>query len=441
MDLTDDEGNIYADEKIWRCWVRWYGVSPSHELDRRNWASDDKDFEICVLSPYCGLIENPVKTFDISEECGYIELQLRQIFHVARHRSTRLWVCEKARHSRFQPLLVRQREICSYDYVDSTKSYILALEVSNLDGTWPTLVPGDPSGTFDVYRELTEGGPSERPALWEAGLAETLDTVFGAISNELKETASGIVSTAKCVTAIKEKELDEVKEALRSKMDRYETSQAKVDERTKDLRQEETSLEQERKKLDSDKEAFQLERHRFAEELVRMHTINMIQDSRVKLNIGGHLFMTSTFTLTRDPDSMLAAMFSGRHALKQEDDSSYFLDRDGTHFRYILNFLRDGSFRPGTLPTDRTFLNELLSEAEYFQIGGLVQLLTDCLKGVVGGDDSSPEGSGPTSGSGKTFSSAIGPTGYHGRMGPSPQGKRISRKTSSASQKSQGPNP
>ena len=70
--------------------------------------------------------------------------------------------------------------------------------------------------------------------------------------------------------------------------------------------------------------------------------------------------MTSLLTLTKDPDSMLAAMFSGRHALRQDDDGSFFIDRDGTHFRYVLNFLRDGCcFRPGTLPVDTTFVSEL----------------------------------------------------------------------------------
>jgi hypothetical protein len=98
--------------------------------------------------------------------------------------------------------------------------------------------------------------------------------------------------------------------------------------------------------------------------------------------------------LTKDPDIMLAAMFSGRHALRQNVDGSYFIESDGTHFRYILNFFRDGcSFRPGTLPADRAFFNELLTEAEYYQVSSLVRLLNEHIKamttedGTGNGDD------------------------------------------------------
>lgn len=63
----------------------------------------------------------------------------------------------------------------------------------------------------------------------------------------------------------------------------------------------------------------------------------------VRLSVGGALFETSIDTLCRDANSMLAAMFSGRHNATTDEDGRYFIDRDGTHFRYILNYLRDGN--------------------------------------------------------------------------------------------------
>ena len=58
---------------------------------------------------------------------------------------------------------------------------------------------------------------------------------------------------------------------------------------------------------------------------------------------------------------MLAVMFSGRHSLVREADGSFFLDRDGTHFRYILNFLRDGGFRDGQYNCDLHSRNIILN--------------------------------------------------------------------------------
>ncbi|XP_009598264.1 FH protein interacting protein FIP2 isoform X1 [Nicotiana tabacum] len=92
--------------------------------------------------------------------------------------------------------------------------------------------------------------------------------------------------------------------------------------------------------------------------------------SMVRLNIGGKKFCTTLDTLTqREPDSMLAAMFSGRHTICQESEKGYiFVDRDGKNFRHILNWLRDGVIPP---LKDSEYA-QLLREAEYYQLLGLV---------------------------------------------------------------------
>ena len=120
-------------------------------------------------------------------------------------------------------------------------------------------------------------------------------------------------------------------------------------EETSRLRQEQESIDAMSKKLD------------------RVHF-----SSTVKLNVGGQHFTTSVQTLTKDPNSMLAAMFSGRFDMKPSEDGSFFIDRDGTHFRFILNFLRTGKL---TLPEGATFIKELEEEAEFYQIQGLIDAL------------------------------------------------------------------
>ncbi|XP_056177436.1 FH protein interacting protein FIP2 isoform X3 [Syzygium oleosum] len=97
--------------------------------------------------------------------------------------------------------------------------------------------------------------------------------------------------------------------------------------------------------------------------------------SIVRLSIGGKKFSTTVDTLTqREPDSMLAAMFSGRHVVCQDAEKTnfcqgfVFVDRDGKHFRHILNWLRDG-----VIPTlSDSDYSELLREAEYYQLLGLI---------------------------------------------------------------------
>ena len=65
---------------------------------------------------------------------------------------------------------------------------------------------------------------------------------------------------------------------------------------------------------------------------------------------------------------MLHAMFSGRFDTKPAEDGCYFIDRDGTHFRYILNYLRTGQL---VVPDDKIVRTELLTEAEFYRVEGI----------------------------------------------------------------------
>jgi len=75
---------------------------------------------------------------------------------------------------------------------------------------------------------------------------------------------------------------------------------------------------------------------------------------------------------------MLYAMFAGSFPMKLEEDGTYFIDRDGQHFRYILNYLRDGveTVLPFT-SAGQLLQRELLREAEYFRLDELIRLIKD----------------------------------------------------------------
>ena len=124
-------------------------------------------------------------------------------------------------------------------------------------------------------------------------------------------------------------------------------------------------------------EIFQREADRLHEEQESIDAMSKKRDqvhfkSTIKLNVGGQHFTTTVQTLTKDPNSMLAAMSSGKFEMKPSENGSFFIDRDGTHFRFILNFLRTGKL---ILPEGATFTKELEEEAEFYQIQGLIDVL------------------------------------------------------------------
>ncbi|PFX29428.1 BTB/POZ domain-containing protein KCTD21 [Stylophora pistillata] len=122
------------------------------------------------------------------------------------------------------------------------------------------------------------------------------------------------------------------------------------------LQREATRLRQEQKAIDA-----------MSKKIEHVHL-----SSTVNLNVGGRRFTTSLQTLTKDPDSILAAMFSGKFDVKPSEDGAFFIDRDGKHFRFILNYLRTGKL---TLPDGATFRKELAEEAEFYQIQGILDEL------------------------------------------------------------------
>lgn len=123
-----------------------------------------------------------------------------------------------------------------------------------------------------------------------------------------------------------------------------------------------------RAQIDKDKEEWEKEKKSIA----RTHHF---ENNEIKLDIG-QCFTTTLTTLTRFPDTMIGAMFSGRHDLKRNDAGAYFIDRDGIHFRHILNFLR--SPENHVLKLESNLKEELENEAGFYGLSDRMFLVPSC---------------------------------------------------------------
>ena len=144
-----------------------------------------------------------------------------------------------------------------------------------------------------------------------------------------------------------------------------------VEQVTKDRQQ----IEEDRKKCEDEKQ-------RWEDEKTKINNAFVFHGQMIDLNVGGTRYTTSCSTLTKYPESMLGVMFSGRHDIEAMkcSDGSFFIDRDGTHFRHILNYLRDGEEVVDSFPRSVEVLLGFLREAKYYQLDGLVTVIRSLLR-------------------------------------------------------------
>ena len=95
----------------------------------------------------------------------------------------------------------------------------------------------------------------------------------------------------------------------------------------------------------------------------------------ITLNIGGIKYQTTLTTISKYRDCLIYKMFDGSFSLKPNKDGSYFIDRNGKYFEYILDYLRNGTLNIPISNCDSYLINHLLSEADYYQIKPLIQEL------------------------------------------------------------------
>ncbi|GLG96223.1 BTB/POZ domain-containing protein KCTD16 [Gryllus bimaculatus] len=110
----------------------------------------------------------------------------------------------------------------------------------------------------------------------------------------------------------------------------------------------------------------------------------------VELNVGGVFYTTALSTLTREADSLLAHMFTGKQPPPPKDaKGKYFLDRDGVLFRYVLDYLRNQAL---VLPEKFCEKERLRQEAAYFGLPGMADAVQQYKDGLAAADKSRSAG-------------------------------------------------
>ncbi|KAK7109821.1 uncharacterized protein [Littorina saxatilis] len=167
-----------------------------------------------------------------------------------------------------------------------------------------------------------------------------------------------------------------LEQQCKMKMEEVARQETRLNAREKELNERDHEINSKLAKFKSMLTEFLTKKDRFEKEAALLAEQNSITASKVELNVGGVRYTTSLATMLKEEGSRLQTMFSGQHTLQPDSDGSYFIDRDGTHFRHILNFLRDG---PASLqhlpPNDLRLVSELRTEAEYYQLNRMANAL------------------------------------------------------------------
>ena len=388
MNIHDMTENVLVAGHIWKQLLQWYELSETHELDRRYIDPDSpegttlrKPFKICFLNALADRVSHRRKDLDLTEFVGYIECQVRCVLRVCKDIPSRLWVRKDDTDSKFEMLLDRTEELRWSYAIEDHESYILALELRDANGFWPSGFQQDPHGHLQVFRDVTSG--KQRANINKDDITVTMETLTDSLIQGVNVIAQNFIEDMHKLHCSQKEESEKFKEMVYSVSQGLNDTKSKLEHKSKALSNKEFYLAEDMKKLQINQEIFQNEKSRFQKELECIAKLNKVSETIVTLNVGGQYFMTSTVTLTRDPNCMLGVMFSGRHKLHPLNDGSYFIDRDSMHFTFILNYLRDGNIESDDeLSTNEEKLNELLAEAEFYSISDLVEKLTRIKQGL-----------------------------------------------------------
>jgi hypothetical protein len=99
----------------------------------------------------------------------------------------------------------------------------------------------------------------------------------------------------------------------------------------------------------------------------------------IKLNVGGHKFTTTMGTLSKQGSSnYFSYLFNGKFQTTKDEEGYIFIDRNGSNFEILLDYLRNGIlFIPSNVS-----LKAVVIEAQFYSISLDDAFLSDIKDGV-----------------------------------------------------------
>eukprot|EP01080_Neovahlkampfia_damariscottae_P009648 gene9648-1852_t len=92
----------------------------------------------------------------------------------------------------------------------------------------------------------------------------------------------------------------------------------------------------------------------------------------VTLNVGGNSYSTTYQTINQtffEKQNYFTTLLSGNFGVLKDDEGRIFIDRDGSNFKYILNYFRSAGIPEKIcFPKNEQILEELRIEFEYYQL-------------------------------------------------------------------------
>ena len=229
------------------------------------------------------------------------------------------------------------------------------------------------------------GGPappkSSTPVVQLTETAKRLQPCLVSLMGKVQEIERDIERRETQLVRVKDDMQEEHKQTMEQMTQWKQQQEAKFDDQRHELQQNEEAFKQritwERGKLKRDIRIFESKRSEGNDIAHRQEPVTV--------EVGGEKFRTELSTLTKCEHSLFPDLVRALDRRQETDrdgrlrrDPYIFIDRDSRHFRFILNYLRQGEqvVRGGALKkADKDDLQDLLFEVQYYRLTDLERLV------------------------------------------------------------------